>query len=52
VPPPNITYLTPSDAVASELSAQAAAGDPSSTPAEAGDRAAWGAIKPYLNGRP
>jgi cell division protein FtsL len=52
VPPPNVTYLTPSDAVASELSAQAAAADPSSTSTETGDRAAWGAIKPYLSGRP
>jgi cell division protein FtsL len=51
VPPPNITYLTPSEAVAAEVG-QAAADDSPPTSTEAGDRAAWGAIKPYLSGRP
>jgi cell division protein FtsL len=49
VPPPDVTYLTPSETVVAEVD-QAAAGDPPSTSTEAGDRAAWGAIKPYLTG--
>lgn len=51
VPPPNVTYLTPSEAVAAEVG-QAAADDSPPTSTEAGDRAAWGVIKPYLSGRP
>jgi len=51
VPPPGVTYLTPSAAASAEVG-QAAAGDPSSTSDEAGDRAAWATVKPYLSGRP
>ena len=51
VPPPGVTYLTPSEAVTAEVG-QAAAGDPSTTSDEAGDRAAWATVKPYLSGRP
>jgi cell division protein FtsL len=51
VPPPDVTYLTPSEAVVNEVG-QAAAADPSPTDVEAGDRAAWATVKPYLSGRP
>jgi cell division protein FtsL len=51
VPPPDVTYLTPSEAVAAEVG-QAAALDRPLTNSEAGDRAAWAAVKPYLSGRP
>jgi cell division protein FtsL len=51
VPPPDVTYLTPSEAVTAEVG-QAAALDRPLTDSEAGDRAAWAAVKPYLSGRP
>ena len=51
VPPPGVTYLTPSAAASAEVG-QAAEGDPSSTSDETGDRAAWATVKPYLSGRP
>lgn len=52
VPPPAVTYLTPSEAVAAEVGQAAATDSPPTDSSEAGDRAAWGAIKPYLSGRP
>jgi hypothetical protein len=51
VPPPDVTYLSPSRTVADEI-AQAAAADPSPPPSEAADGAAWATVKPYLSGRP
>ena len=51
VPPPGVTYLTPSATVSAEVG-QAASSDPSSTSTETGDRAAWAEVKPYLSGRP
>ena len=51
VPPPDVTYLSPSGAVAEEVG-QAAEVDPSSTQSETGDRAAWATVKPYATGRP
>lgn len=51
VPPPGVTYLTPSAATADAVG-QAAAHDSSLTSGEAGDRAAWATVKPYLTGRP
>lgn len=50
VPPPGVTYLTPSEAVSAEVG-QAAA-DSSMTPSESSDFSAWASIKPYLSGRP
>lgn len=51
VPPPGVTYLTPSQA-ATEAVGQAAALDSSLTSSEARDWAAWASVKPYLSGRP
>jgi cell division protein FtsL len=51
VPPPGVTYLTPSEAVSEEVG-QGAAVDPPSTSDEAADRAPWATVKPYLSGRP
>jgi cell division protein FtsB len=51
VPPPGVTYLTPSEAATDEVG-QAAAADSSSTSSDAGDWAAWATVKPYLSGRP
>lgn len=50
LPPPDITYLAPSEQVASEVSS--AAGDGPPTAPEDRDRAAWSTVKPYLTGRP
>jgi cell division protein FtsB len=50
VPPPGVTYLTPSEAVTNEVGQ--AAVTPSPTQSDAGDRAAWATVKPYLSGRP
>ena len=50
VPPPGVTYLTPSEAVSSEVGQ--AAVDPPPTSSEAGEWAAWATVKPYLSGRP
>jgi cell division protein FtsL len=50
VPPPGVTYLTPSEAVSAEVGQ--AAVDPSLTSSEAGEWAAWATVKPYLSGRP
>lgn len=50
VPPPDVTYLTPSEAVTQEVGQ--AAVNPSPTSNDAGDRAAWATVKPYLSGRP
>ncbi|HYD09520.1 MAG TPA: hypothetical protein VEA78_05405 [Acidimicrobiales bacterium] len=48
VPPPNVTYLSPSAAMADEVGTAAA---PSPTDdGEAGERAAYSTIKPYLSG--
>ena len=51
VPPPGVTYLTPSEAT-TEAVGQAAAADSTMTSEDAGDRAAWATVKPYLTGRP
>ena len=52
VPPPGVTYLTPSEA-STEAVGQAAAADSSTLAGdESGDRAAWASVKPYLTGRP
>lgn len=51
VPPPGVTYLTPSEASVDAVG-QAAADDASITSDEAADRAAWATVKPYLSGRP
>ena len=51
VPPPDVTYLTASQAVASEVG-HAAGGDADLATRDAGDRAAWASVKPYLTGRP
>ena len=51
VPPPGVTYLTPSQAATDEVG-EAAAADSSMMTGEAGDWAAWAAVKPYLSGRP
>lgn len=48
VPPPDVTYLSPSAALADEVGAAAAA--PSPTSGEAGERAAYANVKPYLSG--
>ena len=48
VPPPDVTYLSPSAAMADEVGAAAAA--PSPTSGEAGERAAYASVKPYLSG--
>ena len=48
VPPPDVTYLSPSAALADEVGAAAAA--PSPTSGEAGERAAYATVKPYLSG--
>ena len=50
VPPPGVTYLTPSEVVSAEVGQ--AAVDPSPTSSEAGEWAAWATVKPYLSGRP
>lgn len=51
VPPPGVTYLAPSEAVSAEVR-RAAAVDSRAASSEAGDRAAWATVKPYLSGRP
>lgn len=51
VPPSGVTYLTPSEAT-TEAVGQAAAADSSLATDDAGDRAAWATVKPYLTGRP
>jgi len=48
VPPPDVTYLSPSAAMADEVGTAAAA--PSPTTSEAGERAAYATVKPYLSG--
>ena len=51
VPPSDVTYLTPSEAVSAEVEELAIAeGEPA--PTDGGDRAAWATVKPYLTGRP
>ena len=50
VPPSGVTYLTPSEAVTQEVAQAAVNLPPPST--DAGDRAAWSTVKPYLSGRP
>lgn len=50
MPPPGVTYLTPSEAVTQEVGQAAVNPPPTST--DAGDRAAWATVKPYLSGRP
>jgi len=50
VPPPEVTYLSPSAALADEVGTAASA--PSPTSGEAGERAAYATVKPYLTGRP
>jgi cell division protein FtsL len=52
VPPPGVTYLTPSEQVTDEVGVAAAAPDTSSTDGSAAERAPWAAVKPYLSGRP
>jgi cell division protein FtsL len=52
VPPPGVTYLTPSESVTDEVGEAAAAPDTSATDGDAGERAPWAAVKPYLSGRP
>ena len=43
VPPPDVTYLTPSEAVADEV------GRPAEAPATTGESSrSWAAVKPYL----
>jgi len=49
VPPPDVTYISPSAATADEMDAASA---PSPTSTEAGERAAYATMKPYLTGRP
>ena len=51
VPPPGVTYLTPSAAMSAEVGQAAEDGSPS-TSTETGNRAAWGSVKPYVSGRP
>lgn len=51
VPPPGVTYLTPSEA-STDAVGQAAAADSTTATDDAGDRAAWATVKPYLTGRP
>jgi hypothetical protein len=51
VPPPGVTYLTPSEAT-TEAVGEAAAADATVTVDDGGDRAAWATVKPYLTGRP
>lgn len=46
--PSDVTYLSPSAAMADEVGAAAAA--PSPTSGEAGERAAYASVKPYLTG--
>jgi len=50
VPPPRVTYLTPSQAMADEVGRT----PPDSSPTSRGDEggASWAAVKPYLAGRP
>ncbi|MEA3019322.1 MAG: hypothetical protein QOI47_846 [Actinomycetota bacterium] len=50
VPPPGVTYLTPSQTVSAEVGQ--AAVNPSPTSTDAGEWAAWATVKPYLSGRP
>ena len=47
VPPPGVTYLTPSEAMAAEAGTTAASQEAAST-----DDTSWAAAKPYLDGRP
>lgn len=51
VPPPDITYLTPSEAVAAQVG-EAALDPEQVATGEASDRAAWATVKPYLTGSP
>jgi cell division protein FtsL len=51
VPPEDVTYLTPSEAVSAQVG-QGAAVDSPSTSDEAGERAPWATVKPYFGGRP
>src|SRR5205085_8213535 len=49
VPPPGVTYLTPSETATKEVGDAAASDSPTSAE---GDWTAWATIKPYLSGRP
>jgi cell division protein FtsL len=51
VPPPGVTYLTPSQSVTDEVGRSSAL-DATASSVDAGDRAAWATVKPYLSGRP
>lgn len=52
VPPPDVTYLTASEAVANEVGHTADGRNDELANRDAGDRAAWATVKPYLTGRP
>lgn len=51
VPPPDVTYLSPSGQLVEEVSQGANGPDPSLTYNEATDRAPWATVKPYVSGR-
>lgn len=51
VPPPDVTYLTPSEASVDAVG-HAAADDSTLVTGAASERAAWATVKPYLSGRP
>jgi hypothetical protein len=50
VPPPHVTYLTPSQAMADEVGHTSP--DPAPASREDAGGASWAAVKPYLAGRP
>jgi hypothetical protein len=50
VPPPRVTYLTPSQAMADEVGRTPPGSSPTSRRDEGGT--SWAAVKPYLAGRP